>query len=162
PRQFLQPDEPRKPAPPAFCFGSAGTDRSLRRQRDPALHQRPCHLQSLTRVGDRGVPATAFPAIVKKSEVSISPWVRLVTKEVQMLEGMEPDTYHSIAQADYVAIFARTRDGRIPIVRQFRPAVEALTWELPAGMVDAGESASETCRRELYEETGLQATSIRF
>jgi 8-oxo-dGTP pyrophosphatase MutT (NUDIX family) len=107
------------------------------------------------------VPETRFPAIVKKSEVAISPWVRLVAKEVRHFAEKEADTYHSLAQADYVAVFARTRDERIPIVRQFRPAVEAFTWELPAGIVEAGETAIDTCRRELFEETGLRAASIR-
>ena len=32
-----------------------------------------------------------------------------------------------------------TPDGRIPIVRQYRPAIEAFTWELPAGLVERGE-----------------------
>ena len=38
-------------------------------------------------------------------------------------------------------------------MRQYRPALEAFTWELPAGLVDPGEDPAETCRRELMEET---------
>ncbi|HET7383620.1 MAG TPA: NUDIX hydrolase [Pseudolabrys sp.] len=55
---------------------------------------------------------------------------------------------------------ARTPDGMIPIVRQFRPALESFTWELPAGMVDKGEPAAECCRRELLEETGFPARTV--
>jgi ADP-ribose pyrophosphatase len=44
-------------------------------------------------------------------------------------------------------------------VRQFRPALEAFSWELPAGLVDPGESL-DRARRELAEETGLAVRSI--
>ncbi len=85
--------------------------------------------------------------ITGRRETRVSPWVRLVEKTVEFARGAQPETYHCLAQADYVAILAQTPDGLIPIVRQYRPAVEAYTWELPAGLVDPGEDPTETCRR---------------
>ena len=35
-------------------------------------------------------------------------------------------------------------------------------WCLPGGAMDAGESAAETCIREVYEETGLQVEVVRL
>ena len=55
---------------------------------------------------------------------------------------------------------ARTPEKKILIVRQFRPAVEQFTWELPAGMVDQGETPVDCCRRELLEETGYPARTM--
>jgi ADP-ribose pyrophosphatase len=98
--------------------------------------------------------------IVSRREIVISPWVRLSEKRVQFAPGQTEQVYHSVALADYITILAQTPDGRIPIVRQFRPAVEQYTWELPAGLVDAGESPEEACRRELKEETGLTVVAI--
>ena len=63
-------------------------------------------------------------------------------------------------QPDYISIVALTRAGKIPIVRQYRPALEAYAWELPAGLVDPGEDPAEGCRRELLEETGFTARAI--
>jgi 8-oxo-dGTP pyrophosphatase MutT (NUDIX family) len=40
-------------------------------------------------------------------------------------------------------------------VRQERPAAGLRTWELPAGLVDAGEAPEQAARRELAEEAGL-------
>ncbi|MFE0531885.1 NUDIX hydrolase [Micromonospora parva] len=45
-------------------------------------------------------------------------------------------------------------------VQQYRPAIEQVTLELPAGRPDGAESAIETARRELREETGLRAVRL--
>jgi ADP-ribose pyrophosphatase len=108
------------------------------------------------------MPNPPFPVVVKRSETVVSKWVRLVANDVRTSATSEIQTYHCLGQADYVAILARTPDGRIPIVRQFRPAVNGYTWELPAGMIDAGDTPEETCRRELLEETGLLCRSLRY
>jgi ADP-ribose pyrophosphatase len=86
--------------------------------------------------------------------------MNIITREVEFSAGGPAHVYHAVGQADYVSIVALTPDGRIPIVRQFRPAAEAFTWELPAGMVDPGEAPAESCRRELFEETGLAARAV--
>ena len=48
-------------------------------------------------------------------------------------------------------------DGRVVLVRQYRYAVRAALWELPAGRLDPGETPEEGARRELEEEVGLRA-----
>jgi len=84
----------------------------------------------------------------------------IIAREVEFARGEAPQVYHAVAQADYIAIVALTAGGKIPIVRQYRPALEAFAWELPAGLVDPGEDPAEGCRRELLEETGLAAQSV--
>jgi 8-oxo-dGTP pyrophosphatase MutT (NUDIX family) len=86
--------------------------------------------------------------------------MRIIAREVEFSADAPPQTYHAVEQDDYVSIVALTSDGKIPIVRQYRPALEAFSWELPAGLVDSGERAIDCCRRELLEETGLTAKVI--
>ncbi len=47
--------------------------------------------------------------------------------------------------------------GRIVLVRQYRHAVGAELWEIPAGTAEPGETAAQTAARELEEETGYRA-----
>ena len=84
----------------------------------------------------------------------------IIAREVEFSRGAGLHTFHAVDQADYVSIVPLTPAGKIPLVWQYRPALEAFSWELPAGMVDAGERAIDCCRRELMEETGLTARRI--
>jgi ADP-ribose diphosphatase len=100
------------------------------------------------------------PKIKARRATKISPWFTLIERDVAFAAGEAPQRYHAVGQNDYVAIVARTPAGQIPIVRQYRPAVESFTWELPAGLVDDSEDPAESCRRELLEETGYPARAI--
>lgn len=105
-------------------------------------------------------PSAAFPQVIRTARTVVSPWVTLLEKEVRFTADAPPEVYHSITQADYVAAFAVTADGLIPLVRQYRPAVEAYTWEFPAGTVEEGETPSEAMTREILEETGLETDTL--
>jgi ADP-ribose pyrophosphatase len=102
----------------------------------------------------------AWPKILKRGARRVSPWVEIIEREVEFAQGTEPELYHAVGQADYIAIVARTDAGLIPIVKQYRPALESFTWELPAGLVDPGEDAAESCVRELKEETGFSTRAV--
>jgi len=94
--------------------------------------------------------------ILRTERSALSPWVTLVTRLVGR-GGAEPQSYHSLEQADYVSVLAIAPDGRVPLVRQFRPAVQRVTLELPGGLMDAGEAPARVAERELAEEAGLAA-----
>lgn len=100
-----------------------------------------------------------FPKIKSRRTIDVSPWMKVIEREVAYKDGTT-ELYHAVGQQDYIAIVALTPDGRIPIVRQYRPAVERFTWELPAGMTDPGEDPAVTCERELLEETGYPSKAV--
>jgi ADP-ribose pyrophosphatase len=92
-----------------------------------------------------------------KTEIAfVTPWFQILAKT--MREGEPP--YYSLRLPDYASVLALTEQGRVLIVRQYRPALEKYTWELPSGLIDPGESPAETARRELLEETGYAAAEV--
>jgi ADP-ribose pyrophosphatase len=101
-----------------------------------------------------------WPRIKARRTTHVSPWMAIIEREVEFAPGAELELYHAVGQQDYIAIVAALPDGRIPIVRQYRPALENFTWELPAGLVDPGEDPAACCRRELMEETGFIARAV--
>jgi ADP-ribose pyrophosphatase len=50
--------------------------------------------------------------------------------------------------------------GKVILIRQYRYAVNAFLWELPAGSVDDGESPEDAAKRECHEEIGLVPSTI--
>lgn len=103
-----------------------------------------------------------WPKILSRQTLKVSPWVDLVAREVEFAAGDAPQVYHAVAQQDYLAIVALTPDGRFPLVRQYRPALEMFTWELPAGLAEPDEDHGIGCERELFEETGYPTRAIHF
>lgn len=96
--------------------------------------------------------------ISRRDEVFRTPYFTLVGK--QLVGSAADDPYYVLDLPDYVSVVAETPNGDIVLVRQFRPAVEAVTLELPAGLVDAGDTAEATAVRELREETGFVADRV--
>ncbi len=51
-------------------------------------------------------------------------------------------------------------DGRLVLIRQFRPAAQDYVYEIPAGRLEAGEEPAECVTRELVEEIGYRAQTV--
>jgi ADP-ribose pyrophosphatase len=70
--------------------------------------------------------------------------------------------FYYLDSRDWVIVVARTAVGELLMVRQFRWGSDALSWEFPGGIVDAGEDPVAAGLRELREETGYVARSGRL
>ncbi|EFP00217.1 CRE-NDX-2 protein [Caenorhabditis remanei] len=67
------------------------------------------------------------------------------------------------APADGVSILARVRkEGKLflVLIKQYRIPCGKLCLELPAGLIDAGETAQQAAIRELKEETGYTSGKV--
>lgn len=80
-----------------------------------------------------------------------TPWVDVVAVP------SDNGDHYVVTGKDYVSIVAVLPDGRVLLVRQYRPAVGTETIETPAGHVEPGLTPEASARQELREETGYDA-----
>ena len=73
----------------------------------------------------------------------------------KVFDVVREDGKDVVVHAPAVAIVAVDGEGRVVLVRQPRAGARRDLLELPAGMVDPGESPLAAAQRELREETGL-------
>lgn len=68
--------------------------------------------------------------------------------------------FHIIEVPVCVQVIPFTHDGRMILVDQFRPGVQRVSLEFPAGRVEPGENPLAAATRELEEETGYRAGRV--
>jgi 8-oxo-dGTP pyrophosphatase MutT (NUDIX family) len=98
------------------------------------------------------------PWLVKKSETIVDrKWLTVKEQHIVLPHGGEIPEFHLIESPDWTAALALTDSGQIVFVDQYRHGAGRVSRELPAGMIDAGETALQAVQRELQEETGFVA-----
>lgn len=61
-----------------------------------------------------------------------------------------------------VGIIAFDDEGKLWMVKQYRKAIDKVTLEIPAGLVESNELPIETAKRELQEEIGYFPENISY
>ena len=84
-------------------------------------------------------------------------WLRLHEQRVLLPNGNVIDEFHRFETPNWVAVIALTSNHEAVIVEQYRHGLGRKSRELPAGVIDAGETPEQAARRELLEETGYVA-----
>ena len=78
---------------------------------------------------------------------------------VRFPNGTEHDTA-IVRHRPSVVLVPIDDEGRVVLVRQYRPSLNRHTWELPAGGVEPNETAEAAAVRECVEETKLEPHHI--
>ena len=79
---------------------------------------------------------------------------------VRLPDGTETE-YHSVLERPAVVVLPFTPDDEVVTVAEWRQAVGRVNNGLPAGTVDPDEDLERAARRELREETGYEAETVR-
>jgi ADP-ribose diphosphatase len=82
-------------------------------------------------------------------------------KEPGIAKPLRRDMVRHQGSVVVLAVEERGGEPRVLLARQYRHAVGAPLWELPAGRIDPGESTLAGAKRELREETGITARQWR-
>ncbi len=97
---------------------------------------------------------------IRERSIFQGPFFTLREHRVRIPGGGEKRRY-VLEHPGAVAAVALFPGDRVLLVRQFRKALERETLEIPAGKMERGESPAATMRRELMEETGFRAGSLK-
>ncbi|MBI4094891.1 MAG: NUDIX hydrolase [Candidatus Liptonbacteria bacterium] len=84
-------------------------------------------------------------------------WYRVRRDRVKIAPGKIINDYFLGVFPDIVLVVALTKDGKIPLVRQYKHGAGKILLEVPAGYIDKYETPLHAAKRELTEETGYGA-----
>jgi ADP-ribose pyrophosphatase len=87
-------------------------------------------------------------------ELVRTPIFSLIERRHRAPDGRQGD-FVFIDSVDWVNVVALTDADQVVLIEQYRHGTDAVTVEVPGGMVDRGEAPAEACARELLEETGF-------
>lgn len=88
-----------------------------------------------------------------------NPWIRVTEHQVTHPNG-DPGIYGVVHMKNTATgVVAVDGDGCTWLVGQYRYPLNAYSWEIPEGGAPEGSSPLDGAKRELLEETGLEADS---
>jgi ADP-ribose pyrophosphatase len=76
--------------------------------------------------------------------------------ETRVLPDGKPVIVEMIRHPGSSAVVPLLGEGKVVLIRQYRPSVGDFLWEIPAGTRVPGEDALACAKRELREECGLE------
>jgi len=82
------------------------------------------------------------------------PWLVLRQQRFRLPTGREIADYWISEYPPWVNVVAVTPSDEVILLRQYRPGLGAVHFEIPAGVANEGEDLEVAARRELAEETG--------
>lgn len=106
------------------------------------------------------MPTDKLWKTISAEHVVNSKYLRVRKERVQLPTGEIYDDYFINESRGWATVFCRTCEGLVILNRQYKHGIGCEVIELPAGSLEAGESAIECARRELMEETGYSCSSL--
>jgi len=100
-----------------------------------------------TKVKTLGIPKTTF--------------LKVQTDEI-VLSNSKKSIREFILHPGAALVIPETKKGELLFIKQFRYPLKQIFLELPAGKIDKGEKPIDTAKRELREEVGYLAKSMKY
>lgn len=89
-----------------------------------------------------------------------SAWVRLLTADIELPDGRRFDHHLIRMPMPAAGVVVLDPDRGVLMLWRHRFISDTWGWEIPAGRIEAGETAEEGARREVLEETGWEPGAL--
>jgi len=99
--------------------------------------------------------------LIRTKTVYRGKYVQAEERLVRLPDGREA-VREIVRPPDAVGVLPIDTDGTVHLVRQYRQAIERVILEIPAGIINPGESKEDTGRRECEEETGVRPEKMEW
>ena len=83
------------------------------------------------------------------------PWLTVRHDQVELPDGRINPEFYIMEYPDWVNVIAITDDGKFVMEKQYRHGLGKTCYEIPAGVIEPGETPLDAAKRELAEETGF-------
>lgn len=99
--------------------------------------------------------------LLLSKDVSPSSWFPIESRVYKLPNGRIVEDFTVTTIADVSMIIPVTKDGNLVLVRQYKPGVDEITIEFPAGRMESNhKDFLDTARHELEEETGIKTDNL--
>lgn len=89
-------------------------------------------------------------------------WFKARADKCEFPDGRIIEPYYVVELPDWCNTIVITADEKIVLVRQYRYPINQVTYELPGGIMEKGETPILAAKREMEEETGYSSHQIQF
>ena len=89
-------------------------------------------------------------------------WFKARADACQFPDGRIIDPYYVVELPNWANAVVVTQNNEIVLVKQYRYPVDAVTLELPGGVINDGEDPMLAALRETQEETGYTSNQIQL
>jgi len=104
-----------------------------------------------------------FPKRLARTVIYENPWVNLYLDKVIFPDGRLIEKHHYLHyDRQSVGIVVENDKNEILLIKSYRYVTNSMSWEIPAGGVEDGETPQEAAKREVLEETGYTVTEPKL
>lgn len=97
--------------------------------------------------------------LLSTKDISPHKWLPLEMRTYELPDGRIVDDFSVVTLADVVMILPITKEGKVVLVKQFKPGIGDIFIQFPAGRLESEHAdLLETAVHELEEETGIKVS----
>lgn len=99
--------------------------------------------------------------LLSSKDVSPNSWFPIESRTYKLPNGNIVEDFTVTTIADVSMVIPVTKDGKLVMVRQYKPGVDEITIEFPAGRIETKHvDFLDLARHELEEETGIKSEKL--